>query len=225
MRLGAEEALDALGDAPEQREADGEEHEHPPDVLVDRVEPEEPVGKEEMVRERREHAVHEKLDRPRGEHAETPEDRGVHRACDRVAEDLLLENPDAEQVREPRADVAEPGVVEPAEPKFGDEPPRVPGEEAERGNDYEREDEIRGSQAGVSALWLNEKGPEDPDAADTASLTTLGVLDGLSEYRKDLQHITNNPVVGDLEYGGLAVLVDGDDGLGGAHPGEMLNGA
>ncbi len=44
-------------------------------------------------------------------------------------------------------------------------------------------------------------------------------------FRDDLVQVTNDAVVGDLEDGGVLVLVDGDDELGGLHAGQVLDSA
>src|SRR4051812_960905 len=52
-----------------------------------------------------------------------------------------------------------------------------------------------------------------------------GFLHGGSERRKDFEDVTDDAIVRDLEDGRFLVLVDGDDRPGGAHAGNMLDGA
>src|SRR5690349_8149631 len=55
------------------------------------------------------------------------------------------------------------------------------------------------------------------------SMSLLRLADRARERGDDLEHVADYTVVGDLEDRRLLVLVDGDDGLRGAHPREMLD--
>src|SRR4051812_49783948 len=57
------------------------------------------------------------------------------------------------------------------------------------------------------------------------SVSLLRLAHRARERGNDLEHVPHDAVVGDLEDRRLLVLVDGDDRLRGAHPGEVLDGA
>src|SRR4051794_35016819 len=52
----------------------------------------------------------------------------------------------------------------------------------------------------------------------------LALGDLVRELRGDLEQVTHDAEVGDLEDRGLRVLVHGDDRLAGLHPGSVLDG-
>ena len=81
----------------------------------------------------------------------------MHRAGDRVTEDLLLEDPDLEQVGESRPEGIRPRVVKPTEPQREHEPLGIPGKEPECSDDDQREDDVDERQASVSALAVESE--------------------------------------------------------------------
>ena len=53
--------------------------------------------------------------------------------------------------------------------------------------------------------------------------SSLGSFDLLDQFGNDLVQITDDAVGGNIEDGGVLVLVDGDDGLGVLHAGHVLD--
>ena len=143
MRLLAEQPLDAFGEAPDERHADGGKDDRAEGFLTGDVEPVELPRQEVRVAERGDHALDEQLGRPRAEDHESPEDRGVHGAGDRVAEDLGLEDADAEEVPHAGRYVAPTEVVEAADAQIPDQPLDVRGEEPDREDEYCEENGVR----------------------------------------------------------------------------------
>src|SRR5687768_191291 len=57
----------------------------------------------------------------------------------------------------------------------------------------------------------------------TRSVPFPGVTYRARQRRHDLEHVPDDTVVRDLEDGCFGILVDGDNGLGRAHAGQMLD--
>src|SRR5690606_14839145 len=49
------------------------------------------------------------------------------------------------------------------------------------------------------------------------------LLQGRDELGDGLEQVGDEPVVGELKDGGFGIFVDGDDGLGALHPGDVLD--
>jgi hypothetical protein len=92
--------------APDQHAHRGQ-HEQPERLLREGERRVEQRREEARVAEAAPHALDEHLERAGAEHEEAPEDEGVHRAGDGIAQDLGLRDADGEEVPEPA-----PGVVE-----------------------------------------------------------------------------------------------------------------
>ncbi len=151
VRLGPLEALHALGEAAPERHRDHREDDRREGLLTQHVAAIERRGEDALVAEPGDDALDEHLRRAGAEDEEAPEDQGVHRSRDRVAEDLRLEDPDREEVPEARGEVAPARVVEPAEPQLADEALDVRREEPERGDEDEEEESVRRRHLGHPA--------------------------------------------------------------------------
>ena len=165
MRLGALQALDAPGEPAKEREGQRAEHQHAPQVLVGREEAVRPLRHEAREREPGDDAGNQELARSGGEDAEAPEDGGVHGPGHRVAEDLLLEYPDRDEVPEAARNVLPARIVEPSDAQISDEPLDIVGKEADGTDDDEGEDQVRCGH-GVLRTECRDSGRRHPACSD-----------------------------------------------------------
>ena len=143
VRLLAEQPLHALGETAKEREADRDEDDRAERLLARHVQPVALLWQEVGIAERRDHALDQQFGGPGAEDAESPEDRGMHGTGDRVAKDLGLEDPDAEEVPHPHRDRVPSNVVEPSDAQIPDESLDVGGEVAYRDDEDCEEDRVR----------------------------------------------------------------------------------
>jgi len=88
-------------------------------------------------------ARNQELARSGSKDAETPEDGGMHGPGHRVAEDLLLEDPDLDEVGHAARNVVPTRVVEPSDAQVSDEALHVVREEADGDDDDEGKQAVR----------------------------------------------------------------------------------
>ena len=151
------------------RERNGAEHEHGECVLRELVSAIQERRQKPFVRESRKHSRNQELDRAGGEDDETPEDRRVHDAGCRLAENLGLRDTDAQHVPD-----APPGPIDAAlglaQPHVLHEPLNVEREEARGDDQNEQEDDVFGAQcpflasrtAVVNAGTISKTSPTTP---------------------------------------------------------------
>ena len=153
------ESLRMQYEAPIERKRDGGEHEDREGVLRERVQCIERMPEHGLIREAAPHALDEDLDRARGEHDETPEDRGVHDAGNRFAQNLRLRDANLQHVRKPPPGMVR-AVLGKTETEVAHEPLNVQREDAgSNGEDDEEKDVLRGH-----AMRPGVSGPSSPRA-------------------------------------------------------------
>ena len=94
-----------------------------------------------------------------------------------------------------------------------------------------------GSRVGDDSKWLGAadwssvydpkqlRPARSPGARSRGLALGFDGLDGFGQGRDDFESVANDAVVGDLENRRVSVLVDRDDGAGGTHTSEVLDGA
>ena len=150
-------------------ERDGADHEYGKRVLRKLVTAVHERRQKPLVRESGEDAGDQQLDRAGGEDDETPENRRVHEASDRLAQDLGLRDSHAKHIPDTLPRPIDAAFRLP-EPHVLHEPLHVEREEARGDGENEQEDDVFGAQcpffasrtAVVSAGTISRTSPTTP---------------------------------------------------------------